>query len=253
MNLKQILNLAHELEKAAKDTDFPEAMLLKFQSCLLECQFSEHPQIQKLAEISDHLHPKMTLKHFYNFLVPIERLANQTVQDDQFLISKSDAPNKTIQRKDLIFILDNIRSAFNVGSIFRMADGVGAKVIFLCGYTPTPEQQILTKTTMGAHDFVEWRHFQKLEDAMLEAKSMGYQVISLETSPQAKSIYQIGLKGPTAFVVGNERFGLEQNILKTSDEVRHIPLSGVKNSLNVANSLSVAAFEWNRQNFEADQ
>ena len=73
-------------------------------------------------------------------------------------------------------------------------------------------------------------------------------IIALETARNCKSIYESPLHGPTAFVIGNERFGLDHSTLSSVDEVRNIPMFGIKNSLNVAQATAVAAFEWSRQN-----
>lgn len=245
--LKKILDLASVIENQSSAEKITEHHLSEIHQLLNFFLDSQNPDLKRLTQISDHLHPDMTLKHFLNFMVPLERLIDRNVQDDEFLISTKDSSAHKAIRHELYFVLDHIRSAFNVGSIFRLADCVGVKKIFLCGYTPTPEQKGLQKTSMGAHEFIDYQVL-KTEDAIDSLKKSGVFVIALETSKTSASIYQGTMKGPTAFVVGNERFGINRNILDMCDEVRHVPVYGVKNSLNVANSLSISAYEWSRQN-----
>ncbi|GIL17370.1 MAG: hypothetical protein BroJett040_11210 [Oligoflexia bacterium] len=250
--LQKIHSLALKIEKESKDQDFNEALLSQLTSLLFELRFSKNPDLERLAELPDHLHPQMTLRHFVNFMIPIERLLDRNLQDDQFLISTEDQiqnQSQTQQQKfPLFFVLDNIRSAFNVGSVFRLADCVGASEIILCGYTVGPENEALKKTSMSATQFVKSRHCETVKEAIEILRNQGIFVIGLETGSKALPLYQGTLKGPTAFVVGNERFGLDRSTLNLVDEVRKIPVFGVKNSLNVSNSLAIAAYEWSRQN-----
>jgi len=256
--LHQIHALALKIEQESTDQNFNEKSLLDLNALLCELQFSENQELTRLSEIPDHLHPKMTLQHFSNFIVPIERLIDRNIRDDEFLVTTQDRPfaldkdqagsTSILKRRDLYFVLDHIRSAFNVGSIFRLADSVGAQKVFLCGYTPSPQQKALQKTALGSVEFVESESNPKTEQVIEGLRKNGVFIIGLETSQNSKNLFSGTLLGPTAFVVGNERFGLDRKTLEMCDEVRSIPMFGVKNSLNVSNSLSIAAYEWSRQN-----
>jgi 23S rRNA (guanosine2251-2'-O)-methyltransferase len=147
----------------------------------------------------------------------------------------------------LVFVLDHLRSGFNVGSLFRLADCVGAEKIWLVGYTATPEQKAVQDTALGTSAWVPWQHHDDLLTVIRELQAEGYKVIALETAECAQSLFAQSLPDKLAFVVGNERFGLGPESLAFVDEVRSIPMQGLKNSLNVASALSVAAFEWGRQ------
>lgn len=245
--LQKIHTLSLQIENQSQDAHFNVGLLAQLVILLKEFQFSDQIDLQKLSEIPDHLHPGMSLRHFVNFMIPVERLMDRHLKDDQFLITSTDL-QAPLQKFPLYFVLDNIRSAFNVGSIFRLGDCVGVSEILLCGYTVGPENEALQKTSLSAAKFLPSRHFPDLKDALTDLKAKGVYLIGLETSPQAISIYSAPMKGPTAFVVGNERFGLDHATLALVDEVRKIPVYGVKNSLNVANTLSIAAYEWSRQN-----
>lgn len=218
-------------------------------------------EINKILSIRDHLLPGMKLSHFVNYLVPIERWLGRRVKDSDFLITNTDRTqgtpansSKTFENSNqtpknpLILIAENIRSAFNIGSFFRLADCLNAQAIFSCGYTLDAQSEMIQKTALGAEKQVFSKHFSTTLEAINECRSLGFKVYALETCDQASSLFQVQLNGPTAFVVGNERFGLEASLLAQCDGVISIPTYGFKNSLNVANALAIASYEWMRQN-----
>lgn len=192
-----------------------------------------------------------------DLLIPLERLLDRAISDEQFIVSTTDQPTSkdTVgTATDLIFVLDNLRSAFNVGSIFRLADCVGRCEIWLCGYTPTPENlSAVVRTSMGAAATVRWRSFHRLDLALQILKSefsddVRPTVIALETAAHAKILGKDPLpKGPLLILVGNERFGLDVATLKQVDSVFQIPTFGSKNSLNVSNALSIVAYHYRLQ------
>lgn len=124
-----------------------------------------------------------------------------------------------------------------------MADGVGALEIHLCGYTPKPD----AKTSLGTGDTLPTKQWHSLDEALVFLKNQGYQLWALETATHATSLFAWEPRFPTALIVGNERFGLEPQTLLKMDGVLELPMSGIKNSMNVSNALTAAAFEWKRQ------
>ncbi len=210
-----------------------------------------HPWLQKLSESAKHLSVGMTLRHFSNYLVPVERLLKKNLTDEQFLVTTLDGGPQGVQAKTslrpLVLVLDHIRSSFNVGSILRTSECFSASKVILTGYTPTPENTKTQKTAMGVDQWISWEAEPSTENAILNLKAQGYRVIALETSMHAESLYSPFQKSSTAFVLGNERFGLDAGVLGLCDEVRKIPLSGIKNSLNVASTAAIALSEWVRQ------
>lgn len=255
--LKKILALGHRLEKNNLQNNLldMDLELSQIQALLLELENSKDESVRRLSAITDHLHPGMTLKSFLDFLVPIERLLGKTVQDDDFLVYNTDKDKDTekdafahgANKIPVYLILDNIRSAFNVGSIFRAAECVGASEILLCGYTATPNDPSVEKTALGTEKWIKFQALRKTLDALDYVKSLGAQVIGLETSSKSKDLFNMDLKKPTAFLLGNERFGLDAELLKSCDHIAAIPMFGHKNSLNVANATSIALFETRRQ------
>jgi tRNA G18 (ribose-2'-O)-methylase SpoU len=232
----------------------------------LHLQETSDPQLQRLSTIARHLNEQMNLKHFVGFMVPFERYLNKSLQDDDFLtgsgsssfsssaaVLTQDQPERAVERIPLVVILDNIRSAFNVGSIFRTAETLGAEKIILTGYTCTPEDDRMLKTSMGSAQFMDWSHYLHLEDALFEVLSNGYELVALETIENGLTIYDKKLPKKCALIMGNERFGIEESLLENKqffpnkDHIRKIPMRGIKNSLNVGVAFSVAGFEWARQ------
>ncbi len=246
-SLEEIHQLFLKLERSSRDFSFNDGELEKLKAKLDLLATSSDESVARLAQVSRHLTPQMTLKHFVSFGIPVERLLHKNLQDDEFLIIENDKENAPLEKLPLVFVLDNIRSAFNVGSIFRTAECLGAEKIYLCGYTPLPTQWKVEKTAMGTQEYLEWQEVPKLLECLEELKDEGYRIIALETAASARDLYESFEAEPTAFVLGNERFGLDPEILKIIDEVRIIPLAGRKNSLNVGVTAAVAGFEWMRQ------
>jgi 23S rRNA (guanosine2251-2'-O)-methyltransferase len=145
-----------------------------------------------------------------------------------------------------------MRSAFNVGSIFRTADTLGAQKIWLCGYTPTPHQLQVEKAALGSTFIMNW-DTTTVQEAITQLKSLNFRIIGLETSAEAIVLSApFEDKKPTAFLIGNERFGLDSDLLKMCDEVRKIEMYGIKNSMNAAVAAAIAGYEWRRQWNEVD-
>jgi 23S rRNA (guanosine2251-2'-O)-methyltransferase len=140
-------------------------------------------------------------------------------------------------------ILDNLRSAHNVGSIFRTSDGANAGGLSICGYSPTPPHRHLAKTALGAVDVVPWQHFETVQEAVADARNHGAQILALEYMPGSVPLTDIELKFPVALVAGNEVDGLSAETLALCDAAVHLPMFGHKNSLNVSVAFGVALYE----------
>lgn len=140
-------------------------------------------------------------------------------------------------------ILDNLRSAHNVGSIFRSCDGANAAHLALCGYTPTPPHRHLAKTALGAVDVVPWTHFDSVTGAIAEARQNGAQILALEFTEESVPLTEIELRFPVVLVAGNEVDGLSRETMALCDATVHLPMFGHKNSLNVSVAFGVALYE----------
>ena len=155
-------------------------------------------------------------------------------------------------KDELFIILHNIRSVLNVGAIFRTADAVGASKIFLCGYTPTPEDNRIKKTTLGAEKFVPWEKHLQTWRVLEKLKEDGVQIVALErfdklTASKLKirtqNIFSFKPKFPLVLVLGNEVKGLSLQILKYADKIIAIPMYGQKESLNVSVAFGIVAYK----------
>ena len=140
-----------------------------------------------------------------------------------------------VKKVPLIVVLDNIRSAMNVGSIFRTSDAMAISKIYLCGISATPPNREITKTAIGATDSVEWQYFESTELAINSLKIEGYEVIAIEQTDSSIELmdYQ-PKKDNIAIVLGNEVNGVDSEVLPLLDGAIEIDQYGTKHSLNVS-------------------
>ncbi len=204
--------------------------------------------LRRVATYEPQMASDIELRKLLDIAVPFERYLELSVKDDQLVpIREGDRHNKPRQEMPLYFILDHLRSAFNVGSLFRTAECLGVSHIYLVGYTPSPEDAGVQKTAMGTETIVGWSSHNHIEEVYQKLKDQNISIVALETSLAATTLDAWQAPDRVAFVVGNERFGLNQKSLQPVDEVVEIPVFGKKNSLNVANALAIASFEVVRQ------
>lgn len=150
----------------------------------------------------------------------------------------------------LVVILHDIRSAHNVGSIFRTADAAGVQKIYLCGITPSPLDRFkevrpdFAKVALGAEQYIQWESVKTTAGAIKQLKKEGYQVFALEQSKRSMPYYAALTQDDSqiAIVVGNEVKGLPPAILRSADRILEIPMMGKKESLNVSVAFGILAF-----------
>jgi tRNA G18 (ribose-2'-O)-methylase SpoU len=158
------------------------------------------------------------------------------------------------KKREIFLILHNIRSAYNVGSIFRTADASGVLKIYLTGYTPAPigrfgcQQKEIAKTALGAEKFVPWEKFANLSNLIKKLKKPGRNrkkvlIVGLEQSPKSIDYRKFKPRFPLAIILGNEVRGISKNTLKNCDKIIEIPMKGKKESLNVGVSAGIILFE----------
>lgn len=143
---------------------------------------------------------------------------------------------------EIVLILDNIRSLYNVGSMFRTADGFGIREIILCGITGTPEQNGLKKVALGAELAVPWKKAAHAWRAVERLKKEGYAVVGLERCEGAMPIGKYRPPKKLALVVGNEVEGIAPLMRRRLDAVLEIPMRGTKESFNVAVACGIALY-----------
>ena len=144
-------------------------------------------------------------------------------------------------------LLDNVRSAWNVGSMFRTADAAGLAGLYLAGMTATPPRPDLEKTALGATRTVPWDYWRDPAAAVRHLQATGIRVVALEQTEQAVDWLDFACPFPLCFVVGHEVNGVGPEVLALADAVVEIPMAGAKDSLNVAVSFGLLAFELRRR------
>lgn len=148
----------------------------------------------------------------------------------------------------MVVILDNVRSLHNVGSIFRTSDAVGVQKLYLCGITPTPLDRLgrvrppFTKVALGSQENVDWEKRASTWRVLDKLKSEGYKIFVIEQDKKSVPYYKVRGSGKIALVVGHEVRGLPESVLKRADKILEIPMSGIKESLNVSVAYGIVAY-----------
>ena len=157
------------------------------------------------------------------------------------------ASRESNPREPLFLVLDNIRSLNNVGAIFRAADGMGVRKIFLCGITPSPPRPEIAKISLGAEDTVSYESFADPAKAVRILQEANIPVFCCEQTDRSASIYETTFPHPLALVLGHETSGVDDQVLHLSDGEVEIPMYGSKHSHNVATATGIILGEVRRQ------
>jgi tRNA G18 (ribose-2'-O)-methylase SpoU len=241
-NLIQIIRQGQLLEEAPNQENF-ELFSKKMQ------QLQGNPKFDNLYKKFLELPSNYNHKQLLTILVPLERELKKTPKEYNFGITTADQSSQKRQILPLTIVLDNLRSAFNTGSLFRLGECLGVSEIILCGYTATPDHEQVRKSSMGTDVSVPWRHFSRVEKAIstLREEDEKRKFIAFETSLSSGKIQESKFSSPSVFIFGNERYGLDNEILSLCDTVLEIPMLGTKNSLNVSQAASICVYEFSRQ------
>jgi tRNA G18 (ribose-2'-O)-methylase SpoU len=155
---------------------------------------------------------------------------------------------KEAKKFPVVVILENIRSAYNVGSVFRTADAFLIEFIFITGYTAKPPHKEISKTALGAQNSVDWKYFKTTAEAITELKNDGYTIFAVEQVNDSISLEKISINSPVAFIFGNEVTGVEQEVISLCDGCIEIPQFGMKHSLNISVAAGIVLWEVVRGN-----
>ncbi len=136
----------------------------------------------------------------------------------------------------------NVRSLWNVGAFFRTCDALGVEHVYLTGFTPHPPRKEITKTAIGAEQWVAWEHSRDPLPIIQSLKEEGWQIVSLELTPNAVDLADCIPSDKVCLVVGHELTGVPEEILSMSDTVVRIPMLGKKESLNVSVATGIALY-----------
>jgi len=150
---------------------------------------------------------------------------------------------ETARRNPIFGVLDNIRSLYNVGSIFRSSDGGLIRGLYLCGFTPHPPRKEIEKTALGATETVPWRYFADPLEAVDDLRRQGVRICVLELTTSGIPYYRVKQSDfPVALIVGNEITGVSPGVVAAADMALEIPMYGTKQSLNAAVAYGIALF-----------
>lgn len=152
---------------------------------------------------------------------------------------------KRSQKIPVIAVLENIRSAYNVGSVFRTADAFLLEAIYITGYTCVPPHKEIKKTALGAEETVDWKHFTNANEAITTLKANGYTIYAVEQALNSHPLQLMDFKAgeKIAVIFGNEVTGVEQETIGQCDGCIEIPQLGMKHSLNIATAAGVVLWE----------
>lgn len=145
----------------------------------------------------------------------------------------------------IIAVLENVRSAYNVGSVFRTADAFLIEAVYICGYTAYPPHKEIKKTALGADESVTWRHFKNINEAIEEIRNLGYKVYAVEQAEDSYKLQAISYEPDEkiAVIFGNEVTGVEQSTIEQCDGCIEIPQLGMKHSLNISVAAGIVLWE----------
>ena len=157
---------------------------------------------------------------------------------------------KIAKKNPITIVLDNVRSALNVGSVFRTSDAFLIESIILCGITATPPNKEIRKAALGSTDSVNWKYIKHTTDAVQQLIKEGYYVIGIEQTEKSTQLNKFELPDkPIAIIMGNEVNGVDQQTINLCDEVIEIPQFGTKHSLNIAVTTGIVIWDlWKKLN-----
>jgi len=210
------------------------------------CQLLKEPPTMKLQTFIRELHPALSPHQVLNKLFYYSDGAMR--KDSQIPIREGDGsitinPELRARAAKISLICDNLRSVFNVGSLFRTAECLGIGQILLCGISPTPQHSNMAKTAMGTEVIVPWQHFETTADAIYHSRSLGCHIYALETGEEAKPVTGFRAQYPMSIVIGNESLGIDPVALKHCDDVLCLTQLGWKNSLNVGVAAAITLYQ----------
>ncbi|MDD5227034.1 MAG: TrmH family RNA methyltransferase [Candidatus Omnitrophica bacterium] len=152
---------------------------------------------------------------------------------------------KNLPKNPIYIILDNVLDTYNIGSIFRLADAVGAQELIITGQSEVPPNTRIKKASINTTEWVKWQYVPTAVEAItkLKVKNPKLKVVAIEQSPQSVPYTEIKWEYPAVLVVGNETHGVSKEALKMADEIAELPMFGVNISLNVMVSLAIVLYQ----------
>lgn len=148
----------------------------------------------------------------------------------------------TISKNNFYIIAHNIRSLYNIGTIFRTSDALGIDKVYLTGYSGHPPSSQISKVALGAENTVPWEHYKNISQLITKLKKQGVKIVALELGHGAVNIFDFKPQFPLALLLGNEVRGVSKALLKKADQIIYLPMYGHKESLNVGVAMGTAGY-----------
>lgn len=237
--IKILLKFINEIETSWNNKSKRSDLINEFKRCLV---FINEIFFYEIFENVDD----NSRREFIKSVIKIEKKYGSEKRDYDLNIITNDGLREP-KKLPIYLILDELRSAFNIGSIFRSAECFGIQEVLVTGYTASPENTKVRKTSMGTASLVDWKKFETIGMAVKYMQDKGVKVYALETVSEAKSFESVKLDFPCCFILGNEALGISKETLTLADEILQIPLSGWKNSLNVGVTAAICCYEAGKQ------
>lgn len=246
----QIFKICNELEfqrnilLSGKEIDF--SLLKKFHKYLSDNQRNDIAL--DLQDIFSEKNQRLLLEKIHFLYHKLREEVGYPISEKQFIKSSKDKVVSFQSKKNgLVVILENLRSAFNVGSIIRSAECFGVKEVIAAGITPKITDKKVIKTAKGTEENVDFSYVQDVSEVVEDLKAQGYVIIGAETGEGSISLSEYKFQNRTAVIFGNEEIGLTQKAVDLCDVIVEIDMKGLKNSLNVSNAASIFLFEYVKQ------
>jgi 23S rRNA (guanosine2251-2'-O)-methyltransferase len=156
---------------------------------------------------------------------------------------------KQAEKIPIVVVLENVRSAYNVGSVFRTADAFLLQSIYICGFTAHPPHKGIKKTALGAEETMNWKYFKKIHEAIEELRREEFRIFAIEQTISSHALHETRFDKNEKFAVifGNEVTGVEESTIELTDGSIEIPQLGMKHSLNIATAAGVVLWELVRE------
>ncbi len=241
--IETLWRMGRQIEQHWNKSSRAEA-LRRLHECITFLKDHRDPLLQQLSQQLQRYIPITNEQELTYFNMSLEKLSGKELKDPDFLISTTDTTTRKASSYPLTIVLDNLRSAYNVGSILRSAEALGASRVLLCGLTPTPDKTKTSRTALGSDHWIPWNYYESTLDALRKLKESGHTIYALETAQNATDIEQKNIQWPAALVLGNERYGIPPHLLKECNYTVSIPMRGRKNSLNVGVCAGIAIYSF---------
>lgn len=246
--IKVFISFIEKISSEWNNDELRKSLLNNLHSCLETIESDFPIPLKSIEYIRSNL---LTVKSCQDFLYLTKDIWHNYGNDNYEISSSPVTGDGTVNPVreaaiPLILVLDNLRSAFNVGSIIRTAECFNLSKIYFCGYTPLPDNLKVKKTAMGTENKVDWEHYKDI-GRLIKKLKISHSILALETANNADIIYQVEIPQPSVLILGNEALGIGSNVLSLADHTLKIPVKGWKNSFNVATACGIACYEIHRQ------